>query len=483
MSPLVRSTLIAVAGLASVFAFTAPTLAQDYTHPKEMELPAVRFLRPDPHNMRVEMVNGLAAYIAVDGRTPLVSFTAFVGAGSGHGRPGEAEVTAAALRRGPASMSDGAFRRALAEMTAAYSVSVSHEETEVTLEVPVEDWQRALEIFGMTLATPAFGERGSGGSGRSSQTGGIDYATSLQGAVDLFDSRLYSGHRFGEIATQADMEAARGGGAQRFHATHFVPTNTVLAIAGDFHIIEASTQVKETFEDWGGGDRPGPVSFASVSTSAPRTVLQANADKLQGWVVIGQELPVVPPEEEAALHVMDYILGAYHLDSRLFRASRETRGLTNDNSSFLEPGMNGPGSYTLRTYGRPEAVRLLVDVTFRELEAMRVTLPTADEMFVAKGALVDGSWMTRYTTGLDATRNYALEWLRHGSHDASASYPERVRAVTPQQVRQAARRYLAPDRMIVSVVGPLELIGAAPMIESEPQLGAWGTVERVGGGR
>ena len=67
--------------------------------------------------------------------------------------------------------------------------------------------------------------------------------------------------------------------------------------------------------------------------------------------------------------------------------------------------------------------------------------------------------------------------------DASASYPDRVRAVTPQQVLEAARRYLAPDRMIISVVGPLEQIGAAPMIESEPQLSAWGTVERVDGGR
>ena len=137
----------------------------------------------------------------------------------------------------------------------------------------------------------------------------------------------------------------------------------------------------------------------------------------------------------------------------------------------------------MRTYGRPEAVRLLVDVTFREIETIRETLPTADEIFVAKGALVDGLWATRYTTGLDATRNYALEWLREGSHDSSASYPDRVRAVTPQQVREAARRYLDPDRMIVSVVGPLEQIGAAPMIESESRLGAWGRVERVDGRR
>ena len=91
---------------------------------------------------------------------------------------------------------------------------------------------------------------------------------------------------------------------------------------------------------------------------------------------------------------------------------------------------------------------------------------------------MDGLWATRYATGLDATRSYALEWLRRGQHDWSAGYPERIRAVTPEQIRAVAQEYLHPERMIVSVVGPLEAIGGAPMIESEPQLGAWGSVER-----
>ena len=36
--------------------------------------------------------------------------------------------------------------------------------------------------------------------------------------------------------------------------------------------------------------------------------------------------------------------------------------------------------------------------------------------------------------------------------------------------------------MIISVGGPLEEIRASPMIESEPQLNAWGRVERADAG-
>ncbi len=98
------------------------------------------------------------------------------------------------------------------------------------------------------------------------------------------------------------------------------------------------------------------------------------------------------------------------------------------------------------------------------------------------GALVDGTYASQYATGLDAARSFALEWLRDGDHDWSAGYPERIRAVTLEQVQAAARRYIHPDRMLVSVVGPLEEIEASPMIESEPQLDAWGEIERVDGG-
>ncbi|MEJ2540040.1 MAG: pitrilysin family protein [Gemmatimonadota bacterium] len=470
---------LAVAGALALLAGGAA--AQDWRHPREMGLPEPAFQRPDPSEMRLELDNGLVAYVARDARAPLVTFTAYAGAGSGHGAPGEISEVAAALRRGPAALDDGAFQAALERMAALYSVRVGHEETEVVLEVGVEDAWEALELLSATLKAPSFRQGGNSAPTRAATVEGIDYASSLDGAVTLFEDRLYGDHPFGRGATAAEREAAGSGGAAELHGRMWVPGNLTLAVAGDFQEAEARRRVSEALADWRSGDVPDPVSFPSVAAPTSRTVLTGDADKLQGWVVIGHELPVVPGDDEAALHVMDYILGAYHLDSRLFRESRELRGLTNDNSSFLEPGIRGPGTYTFRTYGRPEAVRLLVDITFRELERIRETRPTEEEIFVAKGALVDGLWATRYATGLDAARSYAREWLRRGDHSWSATYPERIRAVTAEEIQAAARSYIHPERMIVSVVGPLEEIRAAPALESEPPLDAWGRVEPAAG--
>ncbi len=247
-----------------------------------------------------------------------------------------------------------------------------------------------------------------------------------------------------------------------------------LAYAGDFDTRRARRDLAAAFSDLPAGSAAADATeIPPVAELEGRTLLLKDVPRDQGWVVIGHELPVVPIGDQAPLEVMDYILGAYHLDSRLYRNSRELRGLTNDNSSFLEPGVRGPGAYSIRTYGRPEAVRLLVDITFRELELMRTTLPTADELFVAKGALVDGLYAKRYATGLDAANAYAAEWSRYGNHDRSAAYPGLVAEVRAEDVRAMARKYLHPERMIVSVVGPLSRIAAAAPIEGEPQLEAW----------
>ena len=464
------SATLALAQMAVWFSASS-AMAQDYTHPKAMQLPAPAFQRPAATDLQLVLDNGLVAYVALDRRAPLVTINAYIGVGRGHGDPGAAEAMAAALRRGPAGTTQEVFRAALADMQAEYTVTLGHEETQLSLDVLAEDANAALELMASVIRAPAFESTATAPSVSAASAGvdgGIDYASSLQGAIDLFESRLFEGHAF---ARRAD---GSGAAAKVLHGEMARGGNITLAVAGDIDPATARQQVRALFAGIAEGSVDSEAVFDPLAALASRSLVLADVDRDQGWVVIGHELPVIPPEDEAALHVMDYILGAYHLDSRLYRSSRELRGLTNDNSSFLQPGVRGPGSYTFRTYGRPEAVRLLIDVTFRQLALMRDTRVTDDELLVARGALVDGLYAERYATGLDAANAYAVEWLRRGSHDRSASYPERIAAVTAEKVQAAARKYIHPERMTIAVVGPLDRIRSAAAIEGEARLEDYG---------
>lgn len=444
-------------------------LAQDYTHPRAMDLPAAGFERPDPASLQMTLDNGLVAYVAEDHRVPLVTITAYVGVGTAHGGAGEAAALAAAFRRGPASLPAGEFATTLSNMNAEFSVAQQHEETHLSLDVMAEDARAAMALMAEVLSAPAFGD-GASGATQAASSAAIDYSYTLSTAVKMFEERLYAGHILGRSAAISGAE-----GAQALHAAAVRTGNMTLAVAGDFTAQRARRDLARAFSDLpAGANELDNTALPAITPLNSRELITRQADRIQGWVVIGHDLPIVPLEDQAALETMDYILGAYHLDSRLFRNSRELRGLTNDNSSFLRPGVNAPGAYSFRTYGRPEAVRLLVDITFRELALIRESTPNADELFIAKGALIDGLYAKRYATGLDAANSYAREWLQRGNHTRSASYPERVRAVTAADVQTAAQKYIHPERMIVAVLGPLDKIAAAKSIENEPALDTWG---------
>jgi predicted Zn-dependent peptidase len=177
------------------------------------------------------------------------------------------------------------------------------------------------------------------------------------------------------------------------------------------------------------------------------------AKKLQSWLVIGHDLPPVPLKEQAAFEVMVYIMGAYHLNTRMMRETRYKYGYTNDASSFAEDRWYGPGGYTYRSYSRPEVIEKIYRNMMGELIRIRGEEVSEHEMFVAKGALADGIFQVRYLDGYALTRSFALERLRYGNHDRSASYVQKIRAVSKEDVLNAARKYIRPDNMQVIVLG------------------------------
>lgn len=473
-----KGRLVRTAGIAAWIALTiaaATALAQDTTPPREMDLPAAGLRAPDPEPLRVQLDGGLVAYVVADATVPLVSLRAIVGAGSADAPGGAAYVRA--LRSGPASMPPGAMAAALQRMAARFEITQTATRTEIELQVAAEDVAEALPLFAALLREPlrapvAVASERSAVESATGESGPVLYEGSLNAAVQLLRDRVFAAHPYATTA-RADGDAA--GFAARFVA----PGNVVLAIGGDLDEMALREELQRLFGDWSGAGVEMP-QHPVPDPPAERAVLVYPVEALQGWVALGHELPAVPMQDEAPLAVMNYILGGGHFDTRLFRVTRDMRGLTNDDSGFPEPNFRGPGLYSFRTYGRPEAVRLLIELTLVEIERIRNETVTEEELFVARGALADGDFSLWFRDGAATARTYAIEWLQSRGHEGTGSWQERVRAVTAEQVLDAAQRYLHPERMQIVVVGPIDRIEAAPAMEGEGGLDSFGTVIQGG---
>jgi len=441
----------------------APSWSQDYPHPRELDLPDSDYERPDPNRYQHAHGNGLVAYVADDRQVPLVTISAFVGAGLvSDEKQGAAETLRdALLNSGPAGLGPDAFKRRLDRMAAAFSVDMHDEWTEIMLNVPVEDFDDALDLIAGLLTDPdvrranieqAANSAAPGAQDLGGESGAALYGGSMDVAVGHFYDTIYKDHPYGRRPTGADFDRLKPRDVRRFHATYFVPGNTTLAVAGAIDPDAAAQRIDALFADWPAADVPDVKRKPAVKREE-RTLHHVPSNKLQSWMVIGHDLPPVPVEDQAALDVLTYIVGAYHLNTRLMRETRYKYGYTNDASAFLEDRWHGPGGYTFRSYSRPEVIENIYRNMMRELERVRREEVSDRELFVAKGALTDGLFQERYDDGYALTRSFALEKLRYGDHDRSASYVARVTAVTKKDVLDAAASYLHPDEMQVILVG------------------------------
>jgi zinc protease len=271
-------------------------------------------------------------------------------------------------------------------------------------------------------------------------------------AVERFYEIIYKDHPYGRRPTAADFESLSAEDVADFHAEYFVPGNMTIAVAGAIDVEAVNNRLVDLFNDWAAALLPAVRRKSAISGS--RAALHHyRSNKLQSWLVIGHDLPTVRMEEQAALDVMNYIMGAVHLNTRMMRETRYKYGYTNDASGFPEEHWYGPGSYSFRSYSRPDVIENIYENMMGVIIRMRSEEVSDHELFVAKGALADGTFPVRYLDGYALTRSFALERLRYTNHDRSASYVERVRAVTREDVLNAARKYLRPDNLQVVLLG------------------------------
>jgi len=436
------------------------SLSQDLTHPRNMDIPASKFERPDPGQYQLRLDNGLVGYVAEADQVPLVTLSAFVRAGKVDGaREGAAEVLLHAMQNsGPGNMSPDDFKSALKRMTARYSVTMHDEWTEITLNAPTEDLDEALDLFTAVLRSPGIAQENINAA-RSSATRGaavdendVLFNGSLNVAVDKFRNTVYDEVVYGNTLTSDDFDELTPNDVAAFHRSNFAPNNMTIAVSGDIDDASIRSALGDRFSDWAPQELP-----QQESIPAPDEKSQAShhfpADKFQTWIVMGHALPEVPLDEQAALEIMNYILGGGHFWTRLFINTRDRYGLTNDASGFLEDRWDGPGNYSFRTYSRHDVVKQLVDNVMEEIHRIREEKVSEEDLLIAQNALADGTFEIQYKDGNAIARSFAIEQLRYRSHDHSASYQDRVLSVTIDDVLEAAKKYIRPDEFQTIVVG------------------------------
>jgi zinc protease len=131
---------------------------------------------------------------------------------------------------------------------------------------------------------------------------------------------------------------------------------------------------------------------------------------------------------------------------------RQKRGLSYSSYSYFAPYQR-PGPFAIGVQTRKDQAAEAVQVIHQALRAFVVDGPTEDEMEAAKQNII-GGFVLRVDSNSEILEYLSMIGFYRLPLDYVDRFPERIAGVTREQVMEAFRRRIDPDRLLTVVVGP-----------------------------
>ena len=236
---------------------------------------------------------------------------------------------------------------------------------------------------------------------------------------------------------------------RRYIRSHYLPSNTVVVIVGDFDAAKAMRLVGKAF----GGHRRQSTAVACdrALSGAPVATVTASKDIAQAQLAIGYRTFGIRDGRKYAATVMDAVLGR-GMSSRLFQEVREKRGLSYDISSRMQ-FFQDAGMFTITAGLDAVRERDALAVIDREFKRIREKTVSAAELTRTKDYLV-GNFRLGHEKVTNKLFFYGQTMLSFGRLVTPAEQVEGIRAVTPADVKAVANAILRPSARSVSRVVP-----------------------------
>jgi len=257
-----------------------------------------------------------------------------------------------------------------------------------------------------------------------------------------------SGYGFDTLGTEETVSAMKAADLKAHHQKFAVPNNCVLAIYGDVNANEVKAAVEKAFAGWKKGADLRPPTSNRRPPTAQR--VQETRDKKQAVLVVGFPGTTLHSEDRYALEMIQEACS--DLGSRLFMRVREQMGLAYYVGAQHFPGL-APGYFAFYVGTMPEKVELVEKELLREAELLRTEGLTEAELTRAKAKIIGQKKISRQDLGhlASATALDELYGLGYQHLDAEDALYE---AVTLEQVKAAANKYLKPETVVIAVIKP-----------------------------
>jgi predicted Zn-dependent peptidase len=265
------------------------------------------------------------------------------------------------------------------------------------------------------------------------------------------------------IGSMDDLNAATMDDFKEFFRFYYAPNNAVMVLAGDLDPKEALAKVRKYFSDIPRQPAPAPLSISEPDHTQERR--QTLSDSLARLPRYDAAYNTVPgnTSDSYALQVLSSILSGGR-SSRFYQHLVHDKQLALSVNAFSQ-GRRGPGLFQVVAVPRPNVKMPDLEKAIEdEIEAVKKDGVTADEMAKVRVQVLRQQIQTR-TSVLGLANQIGTLTVYYNDPNLINTTYDKICAVTADQVKQAAQKYLIPTHRAVVITMPAGRSGAPAGIQ------------------
>ncbi|HEX5888444.1 MAG TPA: pitrilysin family protein [Pyrinomonadaceae bacterium] len=427
-----------------------------------------------PRAEEAKLANGLQVVLLRSTKVPTFNMQMVVLSG-GLSDPadyrGLASFTASLLREG----TKGRASKDIAEQVDALGATLgagsgfSAMTTNVNAGGLVENFDQTLELFSDVIRNPTF-PQAEVDRYRNRTLSQLQLQRSFPQflAQEQFNRAIYgTSHPASIVAPPAEsLKKLSTKDLVDFHAKYYRPNNAILAIVGDLTMKEIMPKLEKAFGTWEKGDVPATTIPAAPAQGEAKIYLIDRPGSVQTVLQLGTlGIERTSPDYFAVL-LADRVLGGGP-SGRLFLNLREDKGYTYGAYSGFG-GSKFRGTWTSSSEVRTDVTEGAMKEFMYELNRMRDEKVGAEELENAKRAIV-GSFALSLEQPQALLQNIITQKLYNLPVDYWDTYPQKVDAITADDVQRVAKKYID--------LGHLQVVAVGDAAKARDVLSKYGKVE------
>jgi len=423
------------------------------------EIPASAPKAPKVQITKTILPNGITLITKPINDSATVAMKLFVKGGSSvETKPGIATLVAELLSQGSQGRNAEDLSNELESKGMNLTFSANEDYIDVTGTAIQEDWGELSTILQSVLTTPRFDTseiEKKKEQIRQAIAANRDNPSSL--AFENLRLSLYPNHPYGDVGKRVEkaLPGITRSDLVSYYQQNFQPQNIVVSLVG--HVDQQA--VKAFFSAL----YPATATTAKVDTNASpipkpvpaldnsETVNERKPRLSAVWIAQGWLAPSISDSTDyAALKVLNTLIGS-GMSSRLFVDLREKQGLAYVVGSQY-PSHKLDSMFTMYIGTDPVNTEKVLVGFKKELDRIQKELVTAKELEEAKSKLIGGFALAHDTNAAQANYLSLYETLGAG-YEFDSTYPNLIRKVTENKIRQVAKRYFSQPN-VLSIVEP-----------------------------